>query len=49
MWLILSLLHNFAVGVAIIFVVAFLLTLLLNPTATPKEVFEHWEKIWKNG
>jgi len=28
--------------------IAYMITQLLNPTASPAEIFNHWKKVWKN-
>jgi hypothetical protein len=44
--LLLSLLYNLFVAGVIVFVIAFALTKMLNPTATTAEIFGHWKKTY---
>lgn len=48
---VLSIVYNFSIVLLALFVIAFALTKMLNPTASVKEIFEHWKnpKGIKNG
>ena len=45
--ILLAFLCTISKGLLWLFVIAFLLTWSLNPTATPVEIFAHWRRTYK--
>lgn len=47
LFLFLSIIYNLIMFLFVLFCLAFGLTWMLNPTASPKEIFKHWNKTFK--
>jgi hypothetical protein len=45
----LSILYNLFIVIFIVSIIALALTKILNPTASIKEIFQYWKKVYKNG
>ena len=45
----LSVVYNLAIVILLVSIIAFGLTKMLNPTATVKEILQHWGKTFNEG